>query len=71
MVRDLCNDNRTSLNQQDGNGFTALIKACIRGNQECRNIIEKAGADRTILDHEGFSAEDRWDKFLKDLSFKR
>ena len=65
MVRDLCADERTSLNQQDGNGFTALIKACIRGNKECRKIIQEAGADVTILDHEGFSAEDRWDEFLR------
>lgn len=65
MVRDLCADERISLNQQDGNGFTALIKACIRGNKECRTIIQEAGADVTILDHEGFSAEDRWDEFLR------
>lgn len=65
MVRDLCADERTSLNQQDGNGFTALIKACIRGNKECKKIIQEAGADVTILDHEGFSAEDRWDEFLR------
>lgn len=65
MVKDLCADERISLNQQDGNGFTALIKACIRGNKECRKIIEEAGADTTILDHEGLSAEDRWDEFLR------
>ena len=65
MVKDLCDDKRISLNQQDGNGFTALIKSCIRGNKECRNIIEAAGADRNILDHEGYSAEDRWDEFLR------
>lgn len=65
MVSDLCADKRISLNQQDGNGYTALIKACIRGNKECRKIIEDAGADVTILDHEGYSAEDRWDEFLR------
>lgn len=60
MVRDLCADNHVSLNQQDGNGFTALIKACYWGNLECRKLIEAAGADKTILDHEGFTAEERW-----------
>ena len=65
MVKDLCADERISLNQQDGNGFTALIKACIRGNKECRKIIEEAGADTTILDHEGLSAEYKWDEFLR------
>ncbi len=65
MVRDLCADKRVSLNQQDGNGYTALIKACIKGNKECRKLIEQAGADTSILDHEGLSAEDRWDEFLR------
>ncbi len=65
MVRDLCDDKRTSLNQQDGNGYTALIKACIRGNIECRKIIEGAGADVTILDHEGYTAQERWDDYLR------
>ena len=65
IVRDLCSDKRVSLNQQDGNGFTALIKACYWGNKECRQLIEAAGADKTILDHEGFSAEDRWDECIR------
>lgn len=70
MVRDLCADKRVSLNQQDGNGFTALIKACYWGNTECRKIIEDSGADTTILDHEGFSAEDRWDECLRIGRYK-
>lgn len=65
MVRDLCSDKRVSINQQDANGFTALIKACYWGNLECRKIIEKSGADTTILDHEGFSAKDRWDECIR------
>lgn len=69
MVRDLCLDKRVSLNQQDGNGYTALIKACIRGNKECRKIIEDAGADKTILDHEGYSAEARWDEYLYKIGW--
>lgn len=72
MVKDLClwEDPHVSLNQQDANGFTALIKACYWGNKECREIIEKAGADTTILDHEGFSAEDRWDECIRIGRYK-
>lgn len=70
MVKDLCADKRVSLNQQDGNGFTALIKACYWGNTECRKIIESSGADTTILDHEGFSAEDRWDECIRIGRYK-
>ena len=70
MVRDLCADKRVSLNQQDANGFTALIKACYWGNTECRKIIEDSGADTTILDHEGFSAEDRWDECIRIGRYK-
>lgn len=65
MVKDLCADKRVSLNQQDSNGFTALIKACYWGNIECRKIIENAGADTTIFDHEGLSAKDRWDECIR------
>lgn len=65
MVKALCDDKRVSLNQQDGNGYTALIKACYWGHKECRKIIENAGADATILDHEGFSAQDRWKECLE------
>ncbi len=65
IVRILCSDSRVSLNQQDGNGYTALIKACYWGYKECRKIIEEAGADTTILDHEGLSAMDRWKECLE------
>lgn len=70
IVRDLCLDKRVSLNQQDGNGFTALIKACYWGNKECRKLIEEAGADKTIFDHEGFTAEDRWDECIRIGRYK-
>lgn len=70
MVRDLCLDQRVSLNQQDGNGFTALIKACYWGNKECRKIIEEAKADKSIFDHEGFTAEDRWDECIRIGRYK-
>ncbi len=63
-VRELCNDERTSLNQQDSNGFTALIKACYWGWLECRDIIRAAGADEKIVDRDGYTAEDRYNEFL-------
>lgn len=64
-VQELCADERTSLNQQDGNGFTALIKACYWGWLECRNIIIEAGADQKIVDRDGYTAEDRYHEFLE------
>ena len=66
MVKDLCNDSRTSINQQDSNGFTALIKASMRGNIECRQIIIDAGADRSIVDFDGLTEQERYNKYLKD-----
>ena len=75
-VKELCADERTSLNQQDGNGFTALIKACYWGWQECRDIIIEAGADQKIVDRDGRTAEDHYQEFLKtgrskDDNYKR
>lgn len=75
-VKELCADERTSLNQQDGNGFTALIKACYWGWRDCRDIIIKAGADQKIVDRDGYTAEDRYNEFLetgrrKNANYKR
>lgn len=71
MVEELCKpEHNVSLNQQDGNGFTALIKACYWGNKECRMMIEAAGADTTIFDHEGFTAQDRWEECLRIGRYK-
>lgn len=64
-VRELCADERTSLNQQDGNGFTALIKACYWGWLTCRDILIEAGADQKIVDRDGYTAEDRYHEFLE------
>ncbi len=64
-VKELCADERTSLNQQDSNGFTALIKACYWGWLECRDVILKAGADQKIVDRDGYTAEDRYQEFLE------
>ncbi len=49
FVKALCNDKRTSINQQDANGFTALIKACANGYRKCRDILLEAGADKKSL----------------------
>ena len=64
-VRELIADERTSLNQQDGNGFTALIKACYWGWLECRDLLIEAGADTKIIDHDGYTAEGRYHEFLE------
>lgn len=65
FVRELLKDERTSINQQDGNGFTALIKACYWGWLECRDILIAAGADTKIVDRDGFTAEDRYNEYLE------
>ena len=65
FVRELCADPRTSLNQQDGNGFTALIKACYWGWLECRDILIAAGADEKIVDRDGYTAQGRYEEFLE------
>ena len=64
-VRELIADERTSLNQQDGNGFTALIKACYWGWLECRDVLIEAGADTKIVDRDGYTAEGRYHEFLE------
>lgn len=65
FVKELCADERTSLNQQDGNGFTALIKACYWGWLECRDILIEAGADTKIVDRDGYTAEGRYHEYLE------
>lgn len=70
FVKELCADERTSLNQQDGNGFTALIKACHNGRTECRDILIKAGADPKIVDRDGYTAKERYQEYL-EIGFER
>ena len=65
FVKALCSDERTSINQQDANGFTALIKACYWGFLKCRDILLEAGADTKIVDIDGFTAEDHYNEFLE------
>ena len=64
-VRELCADPRTSLNQQDGNGFTALIKASYWGWIDCIKILKEAGADTKIVDRDGYTAQDRYHECLE------
>jgi ankyrin repeat protein/transcriptional regulator with XRE-family HTH domain len=61
----LCEDERTSINQQDANGFTALMKACMNGHfaddrkkrtWDIRKILIEAGADQKIVDIDGKTA---------------
>lgn len=58
FVRVLCEDPRTSINQQDANGFTALIKACTNKYFKCRDILLEYGADTKIVDINGKNYED-------------
>lgn len=64
FVKELLADERTSINQQDGNGFTALIKACYWGWKDSRDLLIEAGADTKIVDRDGFTAQDRYHEFL-------
>ena len=63
FIEALCADERTSINQQDANGFTALMKANMNGNDKCAKILEKAGADKKIVDIEGKTAQDWHDEY--------
>lgn len=65
FVKALCEDERTSINQQDANGFTALIKACYWGFLKCRDILLEAGADTKIVDIDGKTAEDHYNGYLE------
>ncbi len=65
FVSALCQDKRTSINQQDANGFTALIKACHWGFLKCRDILIDAGADTKIVDIDGKNAADHYNDYLE------
>lgn len=67
FIEALCADERTSINQQDANGFTALMKACMNGHfaddnkrrtRDCRKLLIDAGADEKIVDINGRTATD-------------
>lgn len=65
FVKALCEDPRTSINQQDANGFTALIKACGNLNIRCRDILLEYGADTKIVDINGKNYEKHIDDAYK------
>ncbi len=74
FVEALCKDKRTSLNQQDANGFTALIKACSNGHfsnskekhtWDIKTVLIAAGADEKIVDRDGKTAADWIDEYHK------
>lgn len=64
-VEKLCAHEKISINQQDENGFTALIKACTNGYGKCRDILIAAGADTRIVDINGKNYEDHWDEQIE------
>lgn len=70
FVKDLCNDPRTSINQQDFNGFTALIKAAIKHRKHCCQILLDAGADVKIVDHDDMTALDRFE-YVADYVYEK
>ena len=65
MVKMLCEDERISINQQDSNGYTALMKACMNGNTRCRDILQEHNADERIVDINGKTAMDHYNTFLE------
>ena len=70
FVKALCNDPRISINQQDFNGYTALIKASIKESEECCRILLEAGADTKIIDHDDMTALDRFE-YVADYVYRR
>lgn len=58
FITALLRDERTSINQQDANGFTALMKASMNGENPCINALKEAGADEKIVDIDGKTALD-------------
>lgn len=70
FVKLLCEDERTSLNQQDANGFSALMKACMngyfRGNKDIRKVLIDSGADTKIVDMSGRSYIDWMNEYRKN-----
>ena len=70
FVKLLCEDERTSLNQQDANGFSALMKACMNGyfrdGKDIRKVLLEAGADTKLVDMSGRSYIDWMNEYRKN-----
>lgn len=58
FVSELLKSDRLSINQQDANGFTALMKAAMNGHKDCYRELLRAGADTKIVDIDGKTAAD-------------
>ena len=65
FIRALVSDERISINQQDANGFTALMKASMNGWNACINLLKETGADQRIVDIDGKTAEDWYNDCLQ------
>lgn len=65
-LKTLLSDSRISINQQDSNGFTALIKAAANGECECQDLLLKAQADEKIVDHDGLNYKDWYRYYLEN-----
>ena len=68
IVEKLCAHKEISINQQDRNGYTALIKACMNVNDDCKDILLKYGADKRIRDFNRKTAKLHYEEGLKKLS---
>ena len=70
FVKLLCKDERTSLNQQDANGFSALMKACMNGyfreGKDISKVLIDSGADTKIVDMNGKSYIDWMNEYRKN-----
>ena len=71
FVNELLKDSRTSINQQDANGFTALIKACANGNTSCMQMLLNAGADTKIVDIDGKNYLDHKKRFEQNGQMRK
>jgi len=62
FVDRLCEQKDICLNQQDSNGFTALIKAAVKKNEYIYKKLSELGADTKIRDRKGHTADWWWNK---------
>ena len=66
LVRLICQNEKTSINQQDANGYTALMKACMNGNIRCRDVLIEYQADKKIVDINGMTFMDHYNAYLEN-----